>query len=67
MINVTDGTNVNVRLCSLENGIGPVHVCELCCVLPPESRLQRARVAILETVSGGPQEWRNGSESRWHF
>lgn len=59
VIDVADCANVDMGLCSLKYGVCAVHVHELCGVLLLEGALQRARVAILETVSGGPQERRN--------
>ena len=59
VIDVSNGTNVHMGLRALENSVRPVHVHELCGVLLLERSLERAGVAILEAMSGGPQERRN--------
>lgn len=67
MIDVTDGTDVHVRLRALIRSICAVNLGESGGGPVAQGRLKGAGIAILETMSRGPQERRNGLESGRHF
>ena len=67
VIDVADGTNVHVGLRALIRGICAVDLGEAGGGPVAQGRLKGAGIAILEAVTRGPQERRNGLESGRHF
>lgn len=59
VIDVTNGTDVDVRLSALERGVCAVDVGEAGGRLLVQGGLKGARVAILEAAARGPQERRD--------
>lgn len=59
VINVANGTDVDVRLGALESGVCAVDVSEASGRLLVQGGLKGARVAILEAAARGPQERRD--------
>lgn len=59
VIDVANGTNVNMGLRSLEDGICAVDVHKSSSILSLQSRLERANIAVLEAVASRAQKRRN--------
>lgn len=66
VIDVTNGTNIDVRLGALESSVCAVDVCEASGRLGVQGGLKGARVAVLEAAARGPQKGREGTESGRH-
>lgn len=59
VIDVTNGTDVDMRLAALESGVCAVDVGEASGGLGVQGGLKGARVATLEAAARGPQERRD--------